>query len=160
MAAEESNARDAVPLYVEPLQRKFSTSLDKLELLPKANSFIKTTPPTNENEISLVVSINPFLRMADFKEPSLNTIQEAIIMPLSMTMATMRLSLTILYFHTISYQITRLVRGIGAVKSKARMQRSSEGRRHKASLGQSICCCFSHAQQFSAAALCKRPGSH
>jgi hypothetical protein len=43
-AAEESNARDAVPLYVEPLQRKFSTSLDKLELLPKANSFIKTTP--------------------------------------------------------------------------------------------------------------------
>ena len=45
---EEPKARDAVPLYVEPLQRKFSTSLDKLELLPKANSFIKTTPPTNK----------------------------------------------------------------------------------------------------------------
>ena len=59
--AEESNARDAVPLYVEPLQRKFSTSLDKLELLPKANSFIKTAPPTNRNEIatSLVVSFPP-----------------------------------------------------------------------------------------------------
>ena len=120
---EEPKARDAVPLYVEPLQRKFSTSLDKLELLPKANSFIKTTPPTNKNEISLVVSINPFLRMSDFKEPSLNTIQEAIIMPLSMTMVTMRLSPTMPYFHTISYEISRLVRGIGTTKSRARLQR-------------------------------------
>ena len=94
-----------MPLYVEPLQRKFSTSLDKLELLPKANSFINKTPPTNKNEISLVVSINPFLRMAHFKEPSLNPIQEAIIMPLSVKMVTMRLPSTMPYFHTISYEM-------------------------------------------------------
>ena len=112
-----------MPLYVEPLQRKFSTSLDKLELLPEANNLIKTTPTTNKNEISLVVSINPFLRMTHFKKRSQNTIQEAITMPLSMTMVTMRLSPTMPYFHTISYEISRLVRGIGTTKSRARLQR-------------------------------------
>ena len=130
--ADEPNEGDAVPMYVDPLQRKFSTSLDKPELLLNANIFITTTPHTNQNEraTSLVVSMNPFLRMAHFKEPSLNTIAEAIIMRLPMAMMTMRLSPTILYLHKLhsqSYFHTRLIRGITAMKSRARIQRSSEG---------------------------------